>query len=173
MIYPLLAVGLCLLCAFALPFWVYDINRWFDEPVSFDFWRAVVGMVASVVILEGGFRLVRKMWEKEVRELAPGEPLPGRNPVVVLRWAVLAYSQSSALMMFLTTMDGGLRWAATRWVYLAYAVPALALAVARWQRWTWPERLYLRWGWAPVLAFGVPFALPKLLAAGLVANPWD
>jgi hypothetical protein len=26
---------------------------------------------------------------------------------------------------------------------------------------------------APALAFGVPFALPRLLAAGLITNPWD
>jgi hypothetical protein len=52
-------------------------------------------------------------------------------------------------------------------------VPALALAVARWRRWTVPERLFLRWGWAPVLAFGVPVALPRLLAAGLITNPWN
>jgi hypothetical protein len=173
MIYSLLLVAFCLLGAFALPFWVYDVNRWFDQPGSFDFRRAVVGMVVCIVILEYGLWLVRKMWEQELRERAPGEPLPKSNPVVVFRWALLGYSQLTALMMFLTTLDGGLRWAAARWVYLAYAVPALVLAVVPSQRRTWLERLFLRWGWAPVLAFGVPFALPRLLAAGLIVNPWD
>jgi hypothetical protein len=173
MIYPLIVVGLCLFCALALPYWVYDVHRWFDEPGSFDFGRAVVAMVATVVALEGGFDLVRQMWEKEVRERAPGESLPERNPVALLQGAILFEVQVVALMMFLTTMDGGLRWAATRWVYLTYAAPALVLVAVRWKRWTWPERLYLCWGWAPVLAFGVPFTLPRLLAAGLITNPWD
>src|SRR5262245_54334786 len=125
MIYPLIVVALCLLGAFALPFWVYDVNRWFDEPASFGFRRAVAGMVACVAILEGALRLADKAWEKEVRERSPGEPLRKSNPMTVLRWAVLFYSQFAALMMFLTTMDGGLRWSAARWVYLVYAVPAL------------------------------------------------
>src|SRR5262245_21086170 len=128
MIYPLILVALCLLCAFALPFWVYDVNRWFDKPASFDFGRAVLGRVASVVILETGFWLARQRWEKEVREQSPGQPLPKSNPVDLLRLAILVYCQFSALMMFLTTMDGGLRWAATRWVYLPYAITALPLA---------------------------------------------
>jgi hypothetical protein len=74
------------------------------------------------------------------------------------------------LGMFLTTMDGGLRWAAAKWVYLGYALPALVLVVARWGRWSLAEQLFLRWGWAPVLAFGVPLALPRLLAAGLISD---
>jgi hypothetical protein len=163
MTYPLLAVALCILCAFALPFWVYDVNRWLDEPGSFAFWRAVVGMVASVVILEGGLWLVRKIWEKEVRILAPGEPLPERNPVTVLRGACVVYSQLTALMMFFMTLDGGVRWSIARWVYLAYAVGALVHVTLRWQRWTFLERLCLCWAWAPVLAFGVPIGVSLAL----------
>ena len=63
------------------------------------------------------------------------------------------------------------RFAAARWVYLGYAVPALTLAAARWKRWSLAERLYLRWGWVPALAFGVPVALPWLRAAGLIRYP--
>jgi hypothetical protein len=173
MIYPLILVALGLLGACALPFWVYDIHRRFAEPDSFGLGLAVAGMAACVVVLEYTLRLVGELWEKEVRRWPAGAPVPRPDPVALLRWAVLVYCQLAALMMFLTTMDGGLRWAAARWVYPTYAAPALALAAARWRRWTEPERLYLRWGWAPALAFGVPFALPRLLAAGLITNPWD
>jgi hypothetical protein len=171
MSYPLVAAVLGLLCAFTLPYRVYDVHRHFGEFGTFAFWRAVIDMVASAVALECALRLCRRVWEEETGLLPPGKPLPKPDPVVLLERAVLLLTQVVALMMFLTTMDGGLRWAAARWVYLAYAVPALALAAARWKRWTWPERLYLRWGWAPVLAFGVPIALPRLLAAGLIRGP--
>jgi hypothetical protein len=171
--YPLVAAVLGLLFAFTLPYWVYDVHRRFGEFGTFAFWRAVIDMGASAVALECALRLFRRVWDEETGLLPSGKPLPKPDPVVLLERAALLLTQVVALMMFLTTMDGGLRWAAARWVYPAYAVPALGLLAARWKRWTWPERLYLRWGWAPVLAFGVPVALPRLLAAGLIRGPLE
>jgi hypothetical protein len=130
-------------------------------------------MLASVAILEAGLRFVGELWREEMTRRPLRKPVPKPDPAVAFWWAMVILPQVLAVGMFLTTMDGGLRWAAARWVYLGYALPALVLAAARWRRWGWSERLFLRWGWAPILAIGVPLALPRLLAAGLITNPWD
>jgi hypothetical protein len=166
------AVLLCLPGTLLLPFAVYDIHRRFDKPGAVAFAGAVLGMIAVVAVLEAGLRFTGELWQEGLRGWPTGKPIPP-NLAAVFWWAIVLHAQFMGLAAFLTTLDGGLRWAAARWVYLGYAVPALALAVARWRRWTVPERLFLRWGWAPVLAFGVPVALPRLLAAGLISNPWD
>src|SRR5262249_50819072 len=166
-------VLLYLPCAVLLPHWTYDANRCFDEPGSIAFGSAVVGMLVSVAILEAGLRFAGELWQEEMARRPSGKPVPKPDLAVAFWWAIVILTQVLALGMFLTTMDGGLRWAAARWVYLGYVVPALVLVAGRWGRWTWSERLFLRWGWAPILAVGVPLALPRLLAAGPIANPWD
>jgi hypothetical protein len=166
-------VFLCIPCTQILPFWVYDTHRSFDEPDAFAFYLAVLGMIVTIVILEAGLWFARELWQEEVKKLPPGKPLPKVNPSVIYWWVIVVWTQLMGLGVFYTTMDGGLRWAAARWVYLGYAVPALILVASRWRRWTQFEQLFLRWGWAPVFAFGVPLALPRLLAAGLITNPWD
>jgi hypothetical protein len=155
-----------------LPHWAYDVHRCFKEPLSIAFGGALVGMVVSVALLEAGLRFAGELWQEEMAKRPAGKPIPKPDLAVVFWWVIVIHTQLLGLGTFLTTMDGGLRWAAARWVYLGYAVPALVLAALRWRRWTWPERLFLRWGWAPVLAFGVPLALPRLLEAGLITSPW-
>jgi hypothetical protein len=153
--------------------WTYETHRCLDEPGWPGLAGAVLGLAASVVILEGGLRFSGEFWQEEVvRKRPPGKPVPRPNLATIFWWTVVIYTQLTGLGAFLTTMDGGRRWAAARWVYLGYAVPAVVLVAARWGRWTVPERLFLRWGWAPVLALGVPVALPRLLAAGLISDPW-
>jgi hypothetical protein len=178
MSYRWAVVALCIPCVVAVPILVYDINRGLDEmlrgldePGRSEFWFGIVGLIVSVVVLECGRRFSSEIWEEELRRRPPDAPAPKGNPMAPLHWGYLFLIHSSGLLAFATTMDGGTRWAATRWVYLIYAVPALALLALRWKKWTWPEQLFLRWGWAPVLAFGVPLALPKLLAAGLIERP--
>jgi hypothetical protein len=175
MSYRWMLVALCFPCALALPMWVYDINRGLDEmlrgldePGRSEFWSGIVGLIVCVLVLEYGRRFSAELWEEDLRTRPPDTEAPKWNQVVTLQWGFLIVIHCSGLLAFATTMDGGTRWAATRWVYLIYAVPALALVALRWRRWTRLERLFLRWGWAPVLAFGVPLALPDLLAAGLI-----
>jgi hypothetical protein len=55
-------------------------------------------------------------------------------------------------------------------VYLIYEIPALLLVLVRWKRWTLAERLYFRWGWVPIISFGVPLLLPTLKALGWVGG---
>jgi hypothetical protein len=129
-------------------------------------------MLFSIAVLEGGLRVSGQIWQKVVRRQPPGNPVPKPNLTTCFWWLVALCTQLMGLGAFLATMDGGLRWAAARWVYLGYAVPAVVVVAARCGRWTAPERLFLRWRWAPVFAFGVPVALPRLLAAGLIRDPW-
>ena len=175
MSYRSVLIALCFPCLIALPIWTYNVHRGLDEmlrgldePGRTEFWFGLVGMIASVVILECGLRFSSEMWDEEQRKLPPDKPVPKVNPLTALQWCWLISIHLSGLMVFATTMDGGMRWAATRWVYLGYAIPALVLLALRWKRWSLFERLFLRWGWAPVLAFGVPIAFPKLLASGLI-----
>jgi hypothetical protein len=168
--FRLVVVLASLPCTMLLPHWVYDTHRCIGEPGWLGLAGAVLGMAASIAILEGGLRCSGQIWQEFVRSQPPGKPVPKPNLATCFWWTVVIYTQLMGLATFLTTMDGGLRWAAARWVYLGYAVPAVVVGAARWGRWTLAERLFLRWGWAPVFAFGVPVALPRLLAAGLISH---
>jgi hypothetical protein len=170
----LVVVFASLPCMILLPHWAYDTHRYINEPGWPGLAGAVLGMAASVATLEGGLRFSGELWQEEVVwKRSPGKPVPKPNLATFFWWMVAIFTQLMGLGMFLTAMDGGLRWAAAKWVYLAYAVPAVVLVAARWGRWTVSERLFLRWGWAPVFALGVPVALPRLLAAGLIIDPWQ
>jgi hypothetical protein len=162
---------LCLPAAFVLPVAVRRTYYWYDEPASPEAWLAAVAVVVTIAVLECGFRFAGDMWEEEMRRRPPDRPAPTPSPVDLLRWAVVVEIQVVTLMMYATTMDGGTIFAVTRHVYLTYAVPALGIAVARWKAWSAVELLYLRWGWAAVLAVGVPVSRPLLLAAGWVRGP--
>src|SRR5438874_12535613 len=124
MSYRMILVLLSLPCTLLLPHWVYDAHRCFDEPGSIAFGAVVAGMVVSVAILEAGLRFAGELWQEEMTKWPPGKPVPKPDPAVAFWWAIVIWTQVTALGMFLTTMDGGLRWAAARWVYLGYAVPA-------------------------------------------------
>jgi hypothetical protein len=56
------------------------VNWRFTEPASFGSWLAVVGVAVSVVTLEYTLRLVRALWEQELRRRPPGGPLPRPTP---------------------------------------------------------------------------------------------
>ena len=167
----IILVALCLPCVVLLPHWTYDANRCFGEPGVVGLVEALAAMVVCIVILEAGLQSAVEVRQEEMARRPPEKPAPRPDPAFAFSWAIVILTQMVVLMMFLTTMDGGLRWAAARWVYLVYQIPALLLVAVRWQRWSWGEWLYLRWGWAPILAIGVPLALPRLLAAGWITNP--
>jgi hypothetical protein len=86
---------------------------------------------------------------------------------------LLVCPQVLTMMMYAMTMDGGLKFAIYRYVCLAYGGPAALLVALRWKSWSAVELVFLRWGWAPVIAVGVPLAAPELLAAGLVRRAFD
>jgi hypothetical protein len=80
---------------------------------------------------------------------------------------IVVLLQLVTLLKFALLLDGHVRLRACAWVYLAYAAGALLVLVCRRTSTSWGS-LYLRWGWAPLIAFGVPLALPALKTAGLV-----
>jgi hypothetical protein len=70
--------------------------------------------------------------------------------------------------MFFLMLDGHVHLRACCWLYLVYATGAgFVLALQRGRPTGWGS-CYLRWGWAPIIALGVPLALPTLKAAGMV-----
>jgi hypothetical protein len=166
-------VFLCFPCTLFLPSSAWCINRGIEHDDTFEFWLGLVGLLICPMLLEWGLCLVQEIWEEEVRRHPPDWKGAKPNPVKWLCLAIIVLTQINGLMMYATTMDGGVRFAATRWVYLVYFVPAFVILVGRWRNRTWIERMFLRWGWAPILAFGIPFALPELRASGLIRGPLD
>src|SRR5262245_23395134 len=75
--------------------------------------------------------------------------------------------QFISVFRFIFLLDGHVHLRACCWLYLVYAAGALLVLAGR-QTWTRWGSCYLRWGWAPLIAFGVPLSLPTLKAAGLV-----
>ncbi|HKB05390.1 MAG TPA: hypothetical protein VKD90_24410 [Gemmataceae bacterium] len=72
------------------------------------------------------------------------------------------------ILLYFLMLDGHVHVRACGWLYLLYA--AWAAPVIAWQRGHlsgWGRR-YVRSGWAPIIAFGLPLTLPTLKAAGLV-----
>lgn len=166
----LVLLVLCLPCCILLPGSVYEIDRSFHYQDSW-FWLGVIGMILCVAVLECGYRNVRGVLAEALRANPPEQPIP--DVAALFRMALLVTTQFVTFMMYLTTMDGGTKFSVFRYVYLVYAAPAALIVVLRWRSWSAPEMVFLRWGWAPVIAFGVPLALPHLLAAGLAKDPLD
>jgi len=96
----------------------------------------------------------------------------GRGPAAIemfMAEAVMVFGQRvMAILMFAILMDGGAHFRACCFAYLGYEVGAILLLAGRWKSWTKVELFYLRWGWAPIIAFGVPWLLPALKAMGLI-----
>jgi hypothetical protein len=83
-------------------------------------------------------------------------------PLAAIRVFVLLFLQFEAVVWFFFMLDGHVHFRVACWVYLAYAAGVLlVLATKRGRPTGWWSR-YLRWGWAPVLAAGVPLLLPIL-----------
>lgn len=170
MSYRSVVIGLGLLCAGTMPWGVFAVNVAVKSlgPATFWFWFVVVGLAVAALMIECAMHFDCRMMEEQLRNRSEGGS-PATTYVSQAQQAYLfVYMQAATIMLYGSVMDGGVWWAAARWLYLVYAVPALLLVAARWKRWTYAERLYLRWGWLPLLAFGVPLSVPHLQAAGLI-----
>jgi hypothetical protein len=78
--------------------------------------------------------------------------------------------QFGSVLLFGFLMEAGrLHFKAAGFAWLLYAAPALLLLIVRWKRWTIVEELFLRWGWAPIIAFNVPWLVPFLLRKGWIS----
>ena len=97
----------------------------------------------------------------------PDKAGPVLRDVRALQAAALVLLPVATALQFALLLDGHVHVRACGWLLLAYAAGAAVAWTGRWAG-TWWGSCYLRWGWAPVVAFGVPFGLPALLATGLV-----
>jgi hypothetical protein len=154
---------------FALPFGVQGTALSFrDAPESVAFWVFLAVLAVGLVFQEG----LCWVWRR-FGHVGEGWHTPDGR-VTTTRAQLVWPALSALLMQFLTVflfamvMDGGVRFRVCLHAYALYVALALPLLVLRWRRWTWPEAVLLRWGWAPVLAFGMPLLYPLLTAWGWV-----
>jgi hypothetical protein len=85
----------------------------------------------------------------------------------VLHVLLVVSLQLITLLLFVLLLDGHVRLRACLWLYLAYVAGVVLVLAGRKVSTGWGSR-YLCWGWAPMIACGVPLFLPTLKAAGLV-----
>jgi hypothetical protein len=100
--------------------------------------------------------------------IGAGDPRKLLEAARVLEAVALVLLPVATALQFALLLDGHVHLRACGWLLLAYSAGAVLVLVMR-SGATAPGSCYLRWGWAPLVAFGVPLGLPVLLAAGLVA----
>ncbi len=156
-------------CPFLLPLAVHAADDWRDHPGDPAVWVGAVGVVACVVLLEIGYRSADELWGEIVRAHPPNWPGARPNPIALLRAAAVALTQVVTILLYAMMLDGHVRLATVGWMWLAFHASAVVLL----EVWPtgWFPQAYRRWGWAPLVAFGLPLALPVLLAVGLVRGP--
>lgn len=117
----------------------------------------------SISVFRAEFQKVIEADLTQARKMGRRLFLLNAAPVFIL--------QLTTINMFFLTLDGHVHFRAACWLFLAYGVGTLfVLAIQRFNPRAWGAR-YLRLAWAPIVAFGVPLALPTLRAAGLA--PFD
>jgi hypothetical protein len=154
---------------FALPRGVKLTALGLDEGAgSGRLWLGLPLLTAGIVGVECLRRCVDLLGEDPGRVgVRPGKAGPVLRDVRALQVAALVLLAAATVLQFALLLDGRVRLWACGWLLLAYAAGAAAVWAGRWAG-TRLGSCYLRWGWAPVVAFGVPLGLPALLAAGLV-----
>jgi hypothetical protein len=80
--------------------------------------------------------------------------------------SAVLWLQVITVFQFIFLLDGHVHLRGCVWVYLAYAAGGVLVLAGRRAATGWGSH-YLRWGWAPMIAFGLPLALPTLKSAGL------
>jgi hypothetical protein len=99
--------------------------------------------------------------------ITPGEARQVLAVVRVFYRSILFGLPVVTLLQFTLLLDGHVHLRGCGWLLLAYAAGAALVWIGRKASTRWGS-CYLRWGWAPVVAFGVPLGLPVLLATRLV-----
>ncbi len=126
-------------------------------------WLGLALLAAGMV----GLECMRRAGEVLSAEARPEAARRWLRAFLVLHAAAVVLLQAVTLLKFALLLDGHTRLRACEYLYLAYAAGALLVLAGRQVSTRWGSR-YLRWGWAPLLAFGAPLSLPALKAAGLV-----
>lgn len=105
------------------------------------------------------------------KPLAPEKVREMLSVLAVLPVVLVLLLQFIGVFQFVLLLDMHVHLYAACYFYLLYLVGAVVILAVRWGSWAsvsgWEAR-YLQWGWAPLVAFGVPLSLPALKAAGWV-----
>jgi hypothetical protein len=115
--------------------------------------RRCVGLVAAEPVRLGIRRDKARLVLRDVR---------------ALQVAALVLLPVAAVLQFALLLDGHVHLRACGWLFVLYGIGAVAVCAGRRASTRWGS-CYLRWGWAPLVAFGVPLGLPVLLVTGLVS----
>jgi hypothetical protein len=166
----LLIVGLssAVILVLGIPVGIHMIARNFGDGNPLWVWTGFALIAGGIGVVE----FVRSNLHRELQNdrLTGFRTEAGKQRFVRdLRWMqvfILVSLQLIAVLKFALIMDGGLRFRACRHVYLYYAVCAILIVALRWRSWTRLERIFLCWGWAPIVAFGVPLLIDEWKATG-------
>jgi hypothetical protein len=161
---------------FALPWGVKLTALGLDEGAgSARLWVGLPMLAAGALGLQSVRRCVA-LFRTEPGPLGfgPGTLREALPAVRVLETTLLLLLPVATILQFALLLDGHVHLRACGWQFLVYVVGAALVGASGMERTRWGS-CYLRWGWAPLVAFGVPLGLPLLLATGLVSPaipPW-
>jgi hypothetical protein len=164
-------IGLCLLpLVFALPIGVnvtaFSLER---DSLSGNFWIGIGLQLAGIVFWEVVIRAWVPFCRVGTKWAAPNDGQPGFFETVVLLKLWLFELQMMTVMVLGLLLDGGVHLRACCYVYSLYAILALGIVAVRRKSKSRVEVFFVRWGWAPMLAFGMPLLLPRFIAAGWIS----
>lgn len=128
-------------------------------------------IAGGVVLLESSCRFLAEVGGTGQTVNPPeGVPLPlGRREALLLQGLLVLGPMANTIGLYGLLMEmGRVHFRVCLYAYLGYAAGALLLLATRRLAWTKWHGLYLRWGWVPVIAFGVPLLLPALRGSGLL-----
>ena len=112
-------------------------------------------------------------------ELAPqtrtntvgGESRETNQPKVSGHWPTAIEAlllQGLTILLFAGLLDGGVHLRACCFAYLGYSAGALLVLAKRRKALTKGDRLYLKWGWVPIIVIGIPLFVRIWKAKGLL-----
>jgi hypothetical protein len=134
-------------------------------------WIGLGMMLAGIVSLEAMWRALEFYCRQAVEfEARTGRKLAGfsRGEVLYFKASTVLGQPFFTLFLFRMLMDGGVRFRTAYWLFLAYLLGLVVMLLVRWKALTNVEVVLMRWSWAPLLAFGVPLLMPKMITLGLV-----
>lgn len=164
---PLLVVC-ALMLAFGVVLGVHLTVASLESPISPLFLLGLLMQIVSIVLVENLHRLL-SLIEPSARSTKGFENLS--HDLKLFQSCFCHGQRLVTLLKFAIVMDGGRRLMACGYVYLIYEAIALPLIVLRKKK-TRFERLFIRWGWAPIISLGVPFLRPVFENLGWIRFIW-
>jgi hypothetical protein len=161
--------SICLLpFLLALPVGVHLSAMGFEYGFSRSFLLGAALQAVGILFWEIAFRIHAGLCSERVKWADHAGRGQEFFDLLLMRRGGVVCLQLFTVLLFAAILDGGVRFRACCYVYLLYSIPACLLLTLRWQAWSRTELLFLRWGWAPILALGIPLLLPILKDMGWI-----